>query len=136
SDMAARAELQWPAYCLLIAATTPLWLSLARRLTWPALRWTALPAWALFALTSVGMLAMLHFTGMPSREFWLAFAALWLLSEWLMRVWSPIRDVQMRILHTLRSAGPWLMIWPVASYWIARGLQGSHADPSWARFLP
>ncbi|MGO4467507.1 DUF2339 domain-containing protein, partial [Pseudoduganella sp. RAF53_2] len=136
SGMAARAELQWPAYCLLIAATTPLWLSLARRLTWPALRWTALPAWALFALTSVGMLAMLHFTGMPSREFWLAFAALWLLSEWLMRVWSPIRDVQMRILHTLRSAGPWLMIWPVAAYWIARGLQGSHADPSWARFLP
>jgi uncharacterized membrane protein len=135
-----RRDLQWPAYCLLIAATTPLWMALARRLAWPALRWSALPAWALFALTTVGMLGLLYFAGMPDREFWAAFAALWLLSEWLLHSW-PQRGWQIvpaaqRVLHTLRTAGPWLMIWPVTAYWIRRGLEGADADPAWASFLP
>ncbi|WP_395403132.1 DUF2339 domain-containing protein [Pseudoduganella sp. UC29_106] len=135
-----RLDLQWPAYCLLIAATTPLWMMLAHRLAWPALRWTALPAWALFALSTVGMLIQLHFDSMPGREFWTAFAALWLLSEWLLHSWPrqgwTISPLALRVLHTLRSAGPWLMIWPVAAYWIKLGLEGSHADPAWSRFLP
>jgi uncharacterized membrane protein len=135
-----RLDLQWPAYCLLIALTTPMWMTMARRLAWPALRWAALPAWALFALSTMGMLIQLYFDSMPGREFWTAFAALWLLSEWLMHSWPPqgwtIAPRALRVLHTLRSAGPWLMIWPVASYWVSVALEGSHADPAWSRFLP
>jgi uncharacterized membrane protein len=99
-----------------------------------------LPAWALFALTTVGMLGLLYFAGMPDREFWAAFAALWLLSEWLLHSWPQrgwqIVPAALRMLHTLRTAGPWLMIWPVTAYWIRRGLEGADADPAWASFLP
>ena len=99
-----------------------------------------MPAWALFALTTAGMVGRLYLDDMPEREFWAAFAALWLLSEWLMHSWPQrgwrIADGALRALHTLRSTGPWLMIWPVAGYWISRGLQGANADPAWAQFLP
>ena len=47
-----------------------------------------------------------------------------------------LRQHALVLLHTLRSTGPWLMIWPVGAYWITRALEGSGADPAWANFLP
>lgn len=124
------------AYCLLIAASTPLFMNMAQRLAWPALRTAALPAWLLFGLTTIGMAGVLYDRGaMPAGEEWAAYATLWLLSEWLMRSHG-LRRPALVLLHTLRSAGPWLMIWPVGAYWISRGLEGSGADPAWANFLP
>ena len=136
-----RLELQWPAYCLLLAASTPLWTALAHRFAWPALRWSAMPLWLVFGVTTAGMLAALYpFNEMPGGEFWSAYAALWLISEWLMHHWPargwPLREGALRALHTVRTTGPWLMIWPVAGYWISRALEGSNADPAWAHFLP
>jgi uncharacterized membrane protein len=128
-------RLRASAYCLLIAVTTPLWLAMARRLAWPDLRAAALPAWLLFGATTVGMLGVLYADGMPVREEWIAYAALWLVSEWLMRD-SALHRVALLVLHTLRSTGPWLMLWPLGAYWIARGLEGSGADAAWANFLP
>ncbi|WP_342118573.1 DUF2339 domain-containing protein, partial [Pseudoduganella sp. OTU4001] len=124
------------AYALMVAATTPLFLKLSQRLAWPALRAAAVPAWLLFAASTVSMLGVLYARGtMPVAEEWTAFAALWLLSEWLMRSMA-LREAALLLLHTLRSTGPWLMIWPVGAWWITRALQGSGADPAWANFLP
>ena len=132
--------LQLPAYSLLIAATTPLWMALARRLAWPVLRWLAVPAWLLFAASTLHMLETLYRDNMPGVEFWSAFGALWLLSEWLMGHWPrqgwALPPAALRALHTLRTAGPWLMIWPVGGYWISHALAGAAADPAWAQFLP
>jgi len=124
------------AYNLMIVATTPLFVKLAQRLSWPALRAAVLPAWLLFGITTVGMLGALYGSiTVPAGEVWFAYAALWLLSEWLMRDAS-LGQAPLVVLHTLRSAGPWLMIWPVGAYWISRALEGSGADPGWANFLP
>jgi len=124
------------AYSLLIAATTPVILKLAARLKWPALDSAAIPAWLLFGVSTVSMLGVLYGrSGMPVGEEWLAFAALWLLSEWMMRS-AFLPQAALVLLHTVRSTGPWLMIWPVGAYWISRGLEGSGADPAWANFLP
>lgn len=129
-------HLRASAYLLLIAATTPLIMKLAQRLAWPALRAAAVPAWLLFGAATLGMLSGLYATGgMPAGEEWLAFGALWLVSEWLMRG-NALPQAALIALHTLRSTGPWLMIWPVGAWWIARGLEGSGADPAWANFLP
>jgi uncharacterized membrane protein len=124
------------AYGLMIAATTPLFIRMAQRLEWPALRAAAVPAWLLFGAATLDLLARLYGgTGMPAGEEWTAFAALWLVSEWLMRSIAMPRTA-LALLHTVRSAGPWLMIWPVGEHWIARGLEGGGADPAWANFLP
>ncbi|WP_374581173.1 DUF2339 domain-containing protein [Pseudoduganella sp.] len=124
------------AYALLVAATTPLFMHLSRRLAWPALRAAALPAWLLFGLATLGMLGALYAEArMPAGEHWVAFGALWLVSEWLMRSMA-LREPVLVLLHTVRSTGPWLMIWPVGAWWIARALEGSGADPAWANFLP
>lgn len=128
-------RLRASAYCLLIAVTTPLWIKMAQRLAWPDLRAAALPAWLLFGVTTLGMLSVLYAGGMPVREEWAAYAALWLVSEWLMRD-GALHRLALLVLHTLRSTGPWLMIWPLGAYWIARGLEGGGADPAWANFLP
>jgi uncharacterized membrane protein len=124
------------AYSLMVAATTPLFLKLAQRLAWPALRAAVLPAWLLFVTTTLGMLGLLYSSAaVPGGEAWFAYAALWLLSEWLMRT-TALAKAPLVLLHTLRSSGPWLMIWPVGAYWISRALQGSGADPAWSNFLP
>lgn len=129
-------HLRASAYMLLIAVTTPLIMQLAQRLAWPALRAAAVPAWLLFGLASVGILVSLYADArMPDSEVWVAFGALWLASEWLMRS-TKLPQAALILLHTLRSTGPWLMIWPVGAWWIARGLEGSGADPAWANFLP
>ena len=124
------------AYSLLVVATTPLLLKLAQRLAWPALRAAMLPPWLMFGVTTMAMLDVLYGqNAMPAGAEWVAYGALWLLSEWLMRR-TEMGRAPLAILHTLRSTGPWLMIWPVGAYWISRGLQGSGADPAWANFLP
>jgi uncharacterized membrane protein len=135
-DFDPHSPLRASAYSLIIVATTPLWLHLSKRLAWPALRAAVMPAWLLFALTTVGILGDLYGgSGMPAGETWAAFAALWLLSEWLMRTIA-LGEAPLIILHTLRSTGPWLMIWPVGAHWISRALEGGGADPAWANFLP
>jgi uncharacterized membrane protein len=123
-------------YSLLIAASTPLLLHLASRLQWRALDAAAVPAWLLFGISTVSMLGVLYAGGaMPAGEAWTAFAVLWLLSEWMMRN-ATLPEAAVVLLHTIRSTGPWLMIWPVGAHWISRGLEGSGADPAWASFLP
>lgn len=135
-DFDGLSPLRTSAYLLMIAATTPLFIVLSQRLAWPALRAAAVPHWLLFGIATLGMLGDLYAHGsMPVREEWAAYAALWLVSEWLMRKLE-LRNAVLVALHIVRSTGPWLMIWPVGAWWIARALEGSGAAPAWANFLP
>ncbi|PHV06734.1 hypothetical protein CSQ96_14690 [Janthinobacterium sp. BJB412] len=147
-------ELCWSAYCLLLAASIAPLLLAARRLEWPQLRWATLSIWLAQALGTLAMLGTLYAANtLPKAHSWVAYAALLLAGEWLLRVWPEnrwrIAGPALKLLHTLRSAGPWLMIWPLAAINIARWLQdgdnaeaqlladaGWHTDASWARFIP
>ena len=137
-------------YALLLAATAAVAVALARGLRWPALRWFSVPVWPALALTTLLTLVVLYGDSrLPGSNAWIAFAALWLAGEWLLAVWSHrrwrIATGWLHAAHTVRSAGPWLMIWPVASDWIAGWMAGTVGDAdvgdwdtgaSWARFIP
>lgn len=141
-------------YCMLLAANTLAIVLLARRLQWPLLRTLAQPTWIVLTIAGVAMLVRLYAGNqLPSAPAWLAYAALWLAGEWLLRVWRangwPLGGKQLRVLHVVRSGGPWLMIWPVAAIWITRWLHGADSaeaqllaesgwetSASWARFIP
>jgi uncharacterized membrane protein len=146
-------EMTCHAGVLLVAATTIPALWLARRLQWAGLRLFTLPAWIALAAATLPMLALLYLDTLPGAEAWTSYLALWLAGEWLLRAWPAngwnIRPLPLRILHAVRSAGPWLMIWPVAAYGITQWLRGSDGaearlladagwttDASWARFIP
>lgn len=142
----------WPIYAVLVAAGTAPLLLLARRLRWPALRWSCIATWAMLLGMTVSMLDILYGDyHLPSPEQTAAWLSLWLAAEWLLRAW-PTDGWHigiLKLLHTLRTAGPWLMIWPVASICIARWLadgnnpearlladSGWQTSASWARFMP
>ncbi|WP_295990168.1 DUF2339 domain-containing protein [Rugamonas sp.] len=144
----------WPAYALLLVAGSAPLLWLSRRLRWPALRWSGVPIWGLLLGATVFLLEGLYGEyRLPSVESAAAGLALWLTAEWLLDAWPAngwhIDTRILVLLHTLRSAGPWLMIWPLAGICIARWLAGGnpaqarllldagwHGSANWARFVP
>jgi uncharacterized membrane protein len=147
------AEMACYAGFLLVALTTIPAVLMARRLQWPGLRLFTIPAWITLAAASLPLLAVLYLDSPPGVEAWISYLALWLSGEWLLRAWPAsgwnIRAIPLRILHAVRTAGPWLMIWPVAAYQITHWLRGSDSaeaqllanagwttDASWARFIP
>ncbi|RFP14071.1 DUF2339 domain-containing protein [Duganella sp. BJB488] len=141
-------------YGMLVAAGTVGIVALARRLQWRSLRALTAPAWVALAAASALMLGSLYLGNrLPAASTWLAYAALWLAGEWLLRVWPAsgwtLRTLPLQLLHIVRTGGPWLMIWPVAAIWITRWLHGAdsaeaqlladsgwEASASWARFIP
>ncbi|ELX12205.1 putative membrane protein [Janthinobacterium sp. HH01] len=141
-------------YGMLLAANAFAIVTLARRLQWPRLRTLAEPTWIGLTVASVAMLVSLYGGNhLPAASTWLAYAALWLAGEWLMRAWSandwPLGGIQLHLLHCVRTGGLWLMIWPVAAIWITRWLHGAgsaeaqlladagwETSASWARFIP
>ncbi|MFA9215534.1 MAG: DUF2339 domain-containing protein [Sphingomonadaceae bacterium] len=145
----------WAVYLVLLAAVGLLVQRLARRLPWQELRWYGAASWCALAGATLSMLAQLYTDNqLPRGAFWLAYLALWLASEWQLRSWPrhqwQISTRMLTLIHSTRTAGPWLMIWPVCAIWIARWLNGDaqpveaelladagwHASASWARFIP
>lgn len=126
---------------------------LAHKLNWSALRMMSLPMWALFGYASLALVAYANFHGeiRPGIE-WLAFGLLWVGSEAVIALWSRyawhIHGVALRLLHGLRIAVPWMLIWPVGHYWVTRWLGNDSAEKelldaagwitsgSWGRYLP
>lgn len=130
-------------YLIAVSVTTPVFAILARRLDWPQLRWFTVAIWLGLDLWSANMLLALYLRDyLPSGLSWLALAGALAAGEYLLLAWPKAGwqlDVRaQRLLHTLRTAAPWLMLWPVGAMhvgaWLARH-EGS-VSPAWARYLP
>jgi len=130
-------------YLILVSVTTPLFALLARRLAWPQLRWFTPAAWIGLGLWSANMLMALYLREyVPTGLSWLALACALVAGEFMLRTWSRAGwriDLRMlRLLHTVRTAAPWLMLWPVGAIhldaWLAG--QGDAVSPAWSRYLP
>ena len=130
-------------YLIAVSVTTPVFAIVARRLDWPQLRWFTVAAWLGLGLWSANMLLALYLrdyllTGLS----WLALAGALAAGEYLLQAWPTAGwqlDVRaLRLLHTLRTAAPWLMLWPVGAMHVNAWL-AQHEDsvsPAWARYLP
>ncbi|MFZ4535422.1 DUF2339 domain-containing protein [Propionivibrio sp.] len=146
-----------PLYGLLLALFAPVFVRLAKRLQWADLRWLAYAVWPglLFAMLNIFQQLDSHLQ-IPPWPLWSALLALWLASEWLLRDaeregWL-LQEQQpgiLRVLHTLRTVGPWLILWPLGHHLVTLGLQadspeqavllaeaGWFTSGSWARYLP
>ena len=150
-----------PLYGLLVALGAFGFARLAQRWQWPDLRWLAYAVWPALAYTMWQLLDQLasttHF--LPPAQVWAALLALWLGSEYLLRAGARDEYLQeadhprlLRGLHTLRTVGPWLLLWPVLQNAVTLWLQTDTAADqaasalladaawfgagSWARYLP
>ncbi|SFX08140.1 Uncharacterized membrane protein [Janthinobacterium lividum] len=130
-------------YLIAVSVTTPVFAIVARRLDWPQLRWFTVAVWLGLGLWSANLLLALYLrdyllTGLS----WLALAGALAAGEYLLQAWPKAGwqlDVRaLRLLHTLRTAAPWLMLWPVGAIQVGAWL-AQHEDsvsPAWARYLP
>jgi uncharacterized membrane protein len=147
-----------PLYALLVAAGGIVFAWLARRLQWPDLRALAWAVWPglLYATWAIWMQLDSPRLHLPSWPAWVAIATLWLVSEWLLRdgereAWltTERQPPVLRALHTLRIAGPWLILWPLGYQLVSLALRPDTAEQalmlaeagwftagSWARYLP
>lgn len=145
-------------YNLSVALTVLTCARLASRLNWFDLRWVAATVWPALLIAMIGILNTLLDYGLylPSAVTWAGFAALWLASEWLLAIgqgeaWLlPTQCPRLlRVLHTVRTVGPWLILWPLGHHLVTLGLQPDSAQEaellaesgwltsaSWARYLP
>lgn len=130
-------------YLILVSIATPLFALMARRLAWPQLRWFTPAVWIGLGLWSANMLMALYLREyLPTGLSWLALACALVAGEFMLRTWSRAGwriDLRMlRLLHTVRTAAPWLMLWPVGAIhldaWLAG--QGDAVSPAWSRYLP
>lgn len=130
-------------YLIAVSVTTPVFAILARRLDWPQLRWLTVAAWLALGLWSAKLLLALYVRDyLPTGLSWLALACALAAGEYLLRAWPqagwPLDVRALRLLHTLRTAAPWLMLWPVGAMhvgtWLAR--HEDSVSPAWARYLP
>lgn len=135
---------EWPSmYCLCAAASAIGFALLARRLQWTDLRWMSASAWPAMTLASLLTLAELYVgDDMPTAAIWISFGGAWLASEYLLRFWPAngwtLNDIALRVIHTIRTAAPWIMLWKACeiaiSSWLTEG--GVAASGSWANFVP
>ena len=143
-ELQAHAGEHWLAlYLIAVCVTTPAFAILARRLDWPQLRWFSVAAWLGLGLWSANLLLALYLRDyLPTGLSWLALAGALAAGEYLLLAWPQAGwqlDVRaLRFLHTLRTAAPWLMLWPVGAMHVSAWL-AQHEDrvsPAWARYLP
>ena len=140
-------------YFLLLPLSAVAFAMAARRLAWDALRWLSIPAWVALAMTTLFTLWELYDAGFYPRAIpWLAFGTSWLASEWLLRAWPAkgwtLAPWALKTVHTVRTAGPWIMLWKVGEIAIDRWLAGPATDhallaesgvtfsASWSGFVP
>ncbi|ATQ77131.1 hypothetical protein CR152_23395 [Massilia violaceinigra] len=140
-------------YGVAVALSALAFAAAARRLAWHALRWLSVAGWAGLLVATVTILVELYEGYAIALEAGIALASLWLASEYLLKRWPLngwiIPAPWLKALHTLRTAGPWLMIWPAAAIAVSRWLYGvDDADAvllsqagwqtsgSWANFIP
>jgi uncharacterized membrane protein len=140
-------------YQIAVAVTSILLSLAARRLAWPQMRWLGAMCWLTLLVTTVTMLRWMEQYYLPSASGWAAWLSLWLGSEYLLHLWKAsgwtIPDRAMMLLHVVRIAGPWAMIWPVGAVKVSNWLHGLDHDQAtllasagwqvsggWADYLP
>jgi uncharacterized membrane protein len=139
-------------YSLGIAATSIACVRYAARFAWPQLRWFALVCWSALGIITLRLFAQLYGVHvLPDAAFWIAWAVAWLGSEQAMLRWhtsgSLLNRTVLQVLHTVRTAGPWLALWPTGAILIDRWLatptdsvlisQDSWVtDAAWSNYLP
>ena len=146
-----------PLYYLLLAGSVPLTVRLSRRLGWPDMNWMATAVWPylLFAMVALFLSLFGSDHRLPHWFEILAVVALWLASEWLMREgenegWMTLERFPRLLhgLHTLRIAGPWLILGSLGhnllEHWLDIGTLARNATysdewfvaGSWSLYLP
>ncbi|WP_230541041.1 DUF2339 domain-containing protein [Janthinobacterium sp. FW305-129] len=132
-------------YLIAVSLTTPLFALLARRLAWPQLRWFTVAVWLGLGLWSANMLLVLYLSvSVPTGLSWLALACALACGEFMLHTWPRagwnLSLRVLRLLHTVRTAGPWLMLWPVGAIqldaWLAEAGRAGAISPAWSRYLP
>ncbi len=144
---------RWTAlYAAAVTVTAMAGIRLGPRLAWPQLRWFASACWGMLALVTAASLQSLYARhALPEAAGWIAWAILWAGGEYAMLRWPAggleIGRNLLKLLHALRTAGPWLAIWPAGAILIDRWLAGP-ADPllaaqadwvsdaAWSNYLP
>ncbi len=140
-------------YALGVAVTAAACMQLARRLQWPGLRRLGTACWLALAVVTAAALGELYADRLlPAPAIWLAWLVLLAGGETVLRQWPGSDDSSTRrglqAVHALRTAGPWLAIWPAGSILIDGWLRaaGSAADAvtagawatsaAWGNYLP
>ena len=144
---------RWMAlYALAVTATSMVCMHYAPRLAWPQLRWVAIASWGMLGVITFDTLGTLYGAHlMPDAAVWSAWAIVWVGSEQAMLRWHTggpaLNHVLLKLLHIVRTGGPWLAFWPTGAILIDRWLTSSAdsrstgqdswvADASWSNFLP
>lgn len=139
-------------YAAAVAVTAIAGVRLGPRLAWPQLRWLAGACWGMLVLVTAAALNTLYLKHtLPEAAFWISWAILWISSEYAMLRWSAggleINRSLLKLLHAMRTGGPWLALWPAGAIVIDRWLAGP-ADPllaaqadwavdaAWSNYLP
>lgn len=140
-------------YAVGVAVSSIVCIHFARHLAWPRLRWLGAANWGVLALLTAVALGDLYGTRtLLEPAVWLAWAALWAGGEYALLRWddnaTPITRPVLLAVHTVRSAGPWLALWPAGAILIDRWLAASmDADvlaaqghwtisSAWGNYLP
>ncbi|HEY0063727.1 MAG TPA: DUF2339 domain-containing protein, partial [Telluria sp.] len=134
----------WPAvYCACAALSALLFALVARRIKWDTLRSMSVGAWIALALTTALTLTQLYLADkLPGAVAWFCFGVTWLASEAMLRLWPAsqwkLAGVPLKLIHLLRTAGPWVMLWKTGEIWIGQWLADGDmaASGSWSNFIP
>jgi len=133
-------------YALAVATSAILFTQLASRLRWDRLRWLGTACWGMLMLVTLDCLVTLYGAhDLPDLALWVGWGFLWAGSEYQLARWPAAiwerRPRVLRTLHVLRTAGPWLALWPTGSILVARWFGEFHdsgwaIDSAWANYLP
>lgn len=143
----------WTAlYAVAVGISALAFVRIAPRLAWPQLRWLAAVCWAMLALITWRVLHSLYgWHELPVPALWIAVVVLWASTEYTMARWSAggagLAPPLLKSLHLLRTAGPWLAIWPAGAIVIDTWLSGAADQPnimqdgwvidaSWSNYVP
>jgi uncharacterized membrane protein len=140
-------------YALGVAATVAACMQLARRLQWAQLRRLGVACWLTLAVVTAAALSDLYAARvLPAHAVWLAWLVLLASGEYELLQWpvsgTPRSRPGLQAVHVLRTAGPWLALWPAGSILIDGWLRVPDAGPdlaaadswatsaAWGSYLP
>lgn len=147
------ADVRWTAlYAFMVAVSASACSRLAQRMSWTRLRWLGASSWGMLAMITLPMLITLYdMRTLPEPGMWLAWLALLCSSEYILLRWTadnaPLNGLVLRSVHAVRTAGPWLALWPIGAIligsWLA-GMGGSGEaiqtdwalSAAWGNYLP